>query len=322
MSSEYSFIAWLVSIQTNLYRFGGPVLMGVGTVSCILSVIVFTKKNLRKNPCSIYFIAFNISNFLLIFTSILFSTMANGYNIDPTLYNLTFCHFRFYGILLFDILSPSYLILASIDRILITSRNALTRQRSTRRLVFICIISITLFWMLFHIHALILTNYIQLAPGYIICYFQPGVYLMLMNYYSSIIKGILIPLLIIILALWIVKNVRSRPCIAPVSIIPTAVTTAIKNVRAAGHSRNRQIFQILLTDISIYVILNLILTIIVIYEQFNPNQSGDLVVAHIQVFLMNVGVFSGYIPFCIGCYTNSLASKSFRHEVKNIFKLK
>jgi len=164
--------------------------------------------------------------------------------------------------------------------------------------------------MLFHIHALILTNYIQLAPGYIICYFQPGVYLMLMNYYSSIIKGILIPLLIIILALRAVKNVRSRPCIAPVSIMPIAVTTAIRNVRA-GHSRNRQLFQILLTDISIYVILNLTLTIILIYKQFNPNQSGDLVVAHIQVFLMNVGVFNGYIPFCIGCYTNSLASKSF-----------
>ncbi len=144
---------------------------------------------------------------------------------------------------------------------------------------------------------------------------------MLMNYYSSIIKGILIPLLIIILALRVVKNVRSRPCIAPVSIIPTSVTTAIRNVRA-GHSRNRQLFQILLTDISMYVILNLILTIIVMYEQFNPNQSGDLVVAHIQVFLMNVGIFSAYIPFCIGCYTNSLVSKTFRHEVKNIFKLK
>jgi hypothetical protein len=119
----------------------------------------------------------------------------------------------------------------------------------------------------------------------------------------------------------VVKNVRSRPCIAPVSIIPTSVTTAIRNVRA-GHSRNRQLFQILLTDISMYVILNLILTIIVMYEQFNPNQSGDLVVAHIQVFLMNVGIFSAYIPFCIGCYTNSLVSKTFRHEVKNIFKLK
>ncbi len=112
MSSEYSFIAWLVSIQTNLYRFGGPVLMGVGT---ILSVIVFTKKNQRKNPCSIYLAAFNISNLLLIFTSILFLTLVNGYNIDPTLYNLSFCHFRLYTQLLFDILNPSYLILASID---------------------------------------------------------------------------------------------------------------------------------------------------------------------------------------------------------------
>ena len=53
MSSDYAFIAYLVQIQTNFYRIGGPILMVIGTLSCILSFMVFMRKNLRKNPCSI-----------------------------------------------------------------------------------------------------------------------------------------------------------------------------------------------------------------------------------------------------------------------------
>jgi hypothetical protein len=122
MSSELDFIALLILIQTNLYKFGGPILMSVGTVSWTLSyLIVFTKKNLRKNPCSIYLVAFNIGSFLLIYTSLLYAILANGYKIDPSLYNLGFCHFHVCTILLFGVLNPSFLILASIDRILITS---------------------------------------------------------------------------------------------------------------------------------------------------------------------------------------------------------
>jgi hypothetical protein len=164
MSSESNFIPSLISAQTNLYKFGGPILMSLGAASCILSSIVFTIKNLRKNPCSINLIAFNIFNLLRIYTSLLLSTLQNGYNIDPSLYSLDVCRFRFYTMLLFDILSPSYLILTSVDRILITSPNTPTRERSTRRLAYICIITITLFWLLSQSHALVFTNILQPAP--------------------------------------------------------------------------------------------------------------------------------------------------------------
>ena len=99
MSSAYNYIVWLLSIRTNLYKCGGPILMSVGTISCILCLIVFTKKELRKNPCSVYLVAYNTSNLLLIYTSMLISILANGFGIDPSVYNLSFCHFRFYVVL-------------------------------------------------------------------------------------------------------------------------------------------------------------------------------------------------------------------------------
>ena len=154
MSSEFAFVKSLELAQTYLYRFGGLILTSLDTVRCTLSLTVFMKKNLRKNPCTIYLIAYQIPSLLSTYTTVLTQTLAKGYSVDPTLYNLAICRFRIYTNLLFDVLGPSYLILASIDRILLTSRHALTRQRSTSRLAYVTIMSVTLFWLLVQSHTL------------------------------------------------------------------------------------------------------------------------------------------------------------------------
>jgi len=321
MSSESDFIASLTLALTNIYKYGGPILMIIGTVSNILSSIVFTKKNLRKNPCSIYFIAVNVNNLLLIYTSILFSTLSGGYDIDPSSYNLICCRFDFYTMFLFNVLTPSYLILASVDRMLFTSPNALTRRRSTRRLAYISIIIATLFWVIFHCHALIFPALVQFAPGVISCYFQPGVYTTVITYYTLIIKAICFPVLLLITGLWTVKNVRSVARINPARALINngrGVNVGLRPV----HSKDRQLIKILLVDTSVYIIFATMIAAILLYEQVTQNQSQTSVETAMQNFLFNVSVFSTYIPFCIGCYTNLLVSKTFRNEVKNVLMCK
>lgn len=320
MSTDLAFIAYLVQIQTDFYRIGGPILIVLGTVSCALSLMIFTRKNLRKNPCSIYLVAVNISNFLLIFTSILFSILATGYSIDPSAYNLSFCRFRYYAMTLFDILTPSYLILASIDRILLTSSNALTRQRSTPRLAYTSIIIITLFWSILHIHALILSNFVQLLPGIFLCFFQLGTYFTIVSYYS-IIKCILVPIVMLSLGLWTVKNIRDAARIMPPSIVPT-LSTRVNTRTRADHSKDRQLLRILLVDIIVYIFFNSMIGGVLTYRQIAQNQVPTRVERQMQNFLANIGVFGTYIPFCIGCYTNVLASKTFRQEIKKILMCK
>ncbi|CAF0749236.1 unnamed protein product [Adineta steineri] len=309
MSSEVEYISLLISVQTNLYKYGGPILMILGTISCILSLIVFTKKNLRKNPCAIHLVAYNIGNLLQIYTTMLLAILSNGYNIDPTLYSLSFCHFHYYILLLSTASSPSYLILASIDRILITSPNSLTRQRSTLRRTYICIIGVTLFWLLAHIHALFLTYIMEPLPNLIICSFQPGFYLTFINYYMISIQYILIPLLMIISGVWTVRNLRKiRPVnFATVTMRPT-------------HSKDSQLIQILIIDIGIYIIFSAMMPPALIYLQILQTRSFSFAEYQLVVLLMNVAMFSSYIPFCVGFYTNFLVSKKFRFEVKSIIK--
>lgn len=317
MSADFGLVRLLSVVQKKLYQIVGPILIVSGTISCVLSLLVFTKKNLRKNPCSIYLVAFNISSLALIFTSILSSTLATGYDIDPSSYDLVLCRFRFYMMFLFDILGPSYLILASIDRVLLTSPNALTRQRSTRRSAFISIIFVTIFWTLFHIHALMFSSPLLIAPKLSTCYFLPGVHTTLMGYYSLVIKGILIPLLMLIFGLWAVKNVRTVAHVTPVSILPTTATATNRKTHT-DHSKDRQMLRILLLDIFIYVIFNIMIAIVLIYQQVNNHSTKDPIQVQIERILIIFGVFSTYIPFCIGFYTKFFVSKTFRSEIKKL----
>ena len=321
MTSESTFVKSLGLAQTYLYRWGGPILTILGTVSCILSFTVFSKKNLRKNPCTIYLIAYHIASLLQIYTTVLPQTLAKGYNADPTLYNLAFCRFRFYTTLLFDVLCPSYLILASIDRILLTSRHARTRQRSSPRLAYKCIMFITLFWLLAHSHTLAFCHIFVLGPGYNLCYFQPGNYYAFISYYTVIGKGLLLPLLLLIFGSWAIKNVRGLGRVVPIAVTPSDRKRGV-GVSRLTHSKDRQLLRILLIDVGIYLIFNLMMSIVITYQQIFTDQSQSNDEVRIRTFYVLVSVFSGYIPNCTGFYNNLLVSSTFRREARKVFSCK
>jgi hypothetical protein len=242
--------AAMESAEKYLYQFCCPILMFIGTIGCLLNLIVFTQKNLRKNPCSSYFITYNIANFLYIYSSLLSLTLDVGYNIDPSAYNLVLCRLRLYITILFNCLSPFYLILASIDRILVTSPKARTRQRSNHRFAYICIIIGTLFWSLFHSHALIASTITQIGPHQFLCCFREGVHLVFVSYYS-LIKEITALSLMIICGLWSINNIRRIHRVRAIPNLSVGRTDIEVNSYSTS-SKDRQLIFMLLMDTTIY----------------------------------------------------------------------
>jgi hypothetical protein len=316
-SSSNGTAAVLQSATQYLYQVGCPILMLIGTMGCILNLIVFTQKNLRKNPCSIYFIAYNITNLLYIYSSLLSLMLDVGYNIDPSSHYLIICRLRLYAAILFNCLSPFYLILASIDRVLVTSSNALTRHRSTRRLAYVCIIGGTLFWTLFHIHALVLTNIIQLGPNVFLCYFSEGVYLAFVGYYS-LIKEMLALSLMIIFGVWAIRNIRNA-YLARVAPHSSANATTGESCSHTTSSKDRQLILILRIDVTIHALFSFMYAIFLMYQQITQNYIKVPERIRIENSVRNICLFSIGIPFCSSCYANLLVSKTFRNEVKKIF---
>ena len=319
MSSYSSFIDYINSlalIQKPLYQIGGSILIVLGNVSCIVNLIVFTKKNLRKSPCSMYFIAYNISNFIIINFEILIMTLSLGYHTFDIASNLNFCRLNNYMTFIMDALSPSYLILASIDRILVTSQNALTRQRSTHRFACVCITTVTLFWVVFHIHILVRFNIAQTGTDFSGCYSDWDTYLAFERLYTVIVRGIGVPFLLAVLGCWTVRNLKRLGRVRDATLT-TTVDQQTRNESLLANTRNRQLILILLIEIATYLIFCLALTVILVYQQITPDTAGNLEAIFTNVFILRMGIFCNYIPSCISCFNNLLASKTFRKEVKN-----
>ncbi|CAF0854570.1 unnamed protein product [Adineta steineri] len=311
-SSSTNYILLLKSITKYLYQIGGPVLICIGSLSCILSLIVFTKKSLRKNPCSLYFISYNIANLILMYSSILTVTLSAGYGVSPSTYNLAFCRYNLYMAILIDILSSSYLVLASIDRMLVTSVNVKTRQRSTRRFAYMSIISITIFWILFHSHILSSAVITQVTPNNFVCNLPPGTDLILHSYYSFIVKALLIPLLMIIFGLLALRNIRKI----------RSIRRTTKKQLQSSFSKDRQFCLMLFIDIGIYIIFSSMLSAINMYQQITQYYIKSSFQTQFELFLKTTAVFINYISICIGCYTNIFISKTFRKNIKDIILCK
>jgi hypothetical protein len=316
-SSSSDFNASLKLAQKYLYRFGGPVFIVLGIVSCLLSLMVFTRKTLRQSTCSVYFIAFNIANLLFIIFSLLSFTLEIGYNIDPALHNLPYCRVRIYFGYLFDCLCPCYLLFASIDRVLVTSRNARTRKRSTHRLAYMSIGINTIIWILIQIHVVFFVNILEVEPGYFYCYIEPGWYAIAISY-LSLVKEISIPSSLAVCGIWSLKNIHNMHHNRVIPILSRSGQTVANNLHST-RSRDRQFVLMLSIDIITYILFNFMMPVSLMYEQISQNRERSVTQTYIILLIRNVAIFSVHIPFCVNSYTHLLVSKTFRNEVKKIF---
>ena len=315
-SINYNLIITLQMAQKYLYQYAILVLMILGTIGCIFSLIVFTKTTFRKNPCSLYMIMYYIGNLTHIYTVILPSMLVYAYNLSISVQNIHMCRFVVYMAVVLNVLCPSYLILASIDRILITSSNAGTRKKSTLRLAFISIICVTLFWFSCDTHVLVFTTIWQIVPNYFVCYFQGGLYLTIFIFYSAT-RALLIPLILAGLGYWAVKNIRQVGRHRIHNVESNIETSAHENLQQI-HSKDRQLIRIVLMDVIIYILSSLPIAIMSLYLQTIQYDKKTVEQSQINSFINDMCVCIGYIPYCIGFYKNLIISKTFRTEFKNI----
>ncbi|CAF3960214.1 unnamed protein product [Rotaria sp. Silwood1] len=311
-TSSTAFVTSLKLIETDVYRIGGPILILLGTISCLFSCMIFRQKNLRKNPCTIYFWSFNLSNFLLIYLSLFPIMLEKGYHVKSIPFNLIYCRLHVYILLLFDCLSSFYLTLASIDRMYITSPNAKVRRISNTRFAYKSIIIGTLFWMIFCSHALIFREIIPSTTNYITCFFKPSIYLIYLAYYS-LIKGIVMPFLMILFGLLAIKNIRR---------LRRNAAIIVTNGRSNSHvpsSKDRKLIYMVLMNIIVYVLFDSIMTACLMYGQITQYHIKSDLQKQKHILLRSIVAFCLYIRFCICGYINILVSKTVHRQKRNIY---
>ncbi|CAF1301530.1 unnamed protein product [Adineta ricciae] len=311
--------AFLYYLHEYVFKYGGSTLIIVGTISCILNLMVFTRNNLRKNPCTIYLIAINIIDLSYIYSAFFLLILASGYNIDPTTYSTFFCRFRYYIGFILLVYEPSCLILASVDRTLITSRNAATRRHSTCRMAVINIIAVCVFWTIFHIHVWIGMQILQFGPNIFVCYFNPGAYETFISYYTLMIHGAVLPSLMLTFGFWTWKNLRRvRHATQSGRTTNTAVVTTGRP--QILQTKDQQLIRMVLMEIMVYILCKYPIVIFHIYQEITEYNEKSPERQLIEQNLVILTIFTSSIENCISCYTNAIVSKTFRLELKRLLK--
>ncbi|CAF4334770.1 unnamed protein product, partial [Adineta steineri] len=221
-----------------------------------LNIIVFSiSKKLRSSPCSLYFIFASIGYVIYLNIVALLRYLQISFNIDPSIQWSWFCKLRYYAIGFLLMLPRSYMLLAAIDRYLMSKSGQ--HRFSSYRVALKMILLTFFFWMIMCVHLIIYFD-IQISSTGTnrICMNSPGSYSIFLSFYSLLINGLSMPLLMTIFGLLTLRNTQQHR-----NQIHNTMTLILRR-------RKKQewlILRMLLIQIIVNVILSLPVTIYLFY---------------------------------------------------------
>ena len=247
----------LLQIHTQITRYEFPFILVFGCVTNLINMMIFSRRVLRQNVCSWYFICLSLLQFLLLITMCLQTIVITytGYNITAHL--VSFCKIRQYAFDLITSLIRHFLCLISIDRWMVTSSSAWLRRQSSPRVARWVVIFSVIFWSIFNIHSAIEYNIFSnlcTAP-------LPSSYFLFYSIYNIIIS--VFPMIIMILfSVLTLRNLRVKRVIPihPMNSVGVNATSTITNVNQPVSRQRSQrdihLIRLSIIQVAAFVIFN------------------------------------------------------------------
>ena len=297
-------IASIQKITTYITYYTPYVLLIIGNISCICNFITFTAKQLRQNSCGWYFLMSALFDFLYINFGLFTKLATDQYGSTLQNTNLAWCRIRVFLTWVLPLFATSYLVLASFDRCLSTSKNARLRSFSQIKVAYrmTCIPII--------LHSLTTSHqfvYYNLRPA---CSALPGTYAYFLSMYSIVWTSLIPQTAMLIFGLITYYNVRKsrQRLVHPKEQQPS--NQQQKN-RTDSHMITITLVQVLCSSI----LLN-IRTGYYSYTVLSTGITKDSYRVAVETLLLNISSFVFYFNFCKSFFVNTLSSKLFRKVFK------
>ncbi|CAF1005726.1 unnamed protein product [Didymodactylos carnosus] len=310
--------------KNNLGRYFALLCFIFGGVGLILNVIILTRRSLRSNPCSIYFLASTFANLFIVFVSIPVRFLTAGFNIDPTIMSLANCRLQYYTFWLSRALSSWYITLASIDRYLCSSISIRIRQWSNKEIAYrmIAITTITVSMAYFHVLIYFTIDVTKDRYGNITslsCNGQKGDYRTFAAFFHLTCYTIIPPLLMFIFGLLALNNIRRHGML----VFPSVQgRTIAKCINRKNRKTDRQLLLMLILQVVCIFLSTTPLSVQQLYSTFTANFAKDAFkMAQDSFFLAVVGNIS-FIAHCSSFYLFTLAGSIFRRELKKLLLIR
>ena len=133
-----------------------PIFLIGGTFGNICNILIFSKRSQRTNPVSVYFLSGATANILFLYFGGLLRYLQDLFSINIINDITIVCKIRSFLLYLSLSLSNWYILLATIDRYMISSRDNNRRQLSSMKNALLSIIITTIVGVLSYVHILIL----------------------------------------------------------------------------------------------------------------------------------------------------------------------
>jgi hypothetical protein len=289
-------------IQADLILYGYSIGMLIGTIGNAFVIRILSRQ--RENACSIYLLSAAIVNIVyLIFYGFTQIFPVNYKDATSTAFALCKTYLYIAGVL--GQLAKTLLVLASIDRSLITNDRATVRALSTPKRAKYLMFFAVIFWLLLSVHLPIMATIVNGQCTGV------GVYATIRAIYVIIIVGLLPSITLGIFSYLTYRNMkRIHTRIQPIG------NTATNPIAR----RDRDLLKLVIAETVVYVItagpypLAFLENMISRYAL--PNRSIQY--SQIEVLMINIVTFLLFINSAVPFYTYMIASKSFRHDFIHI----
>ncbi|CAF1354694.1 unnamed protein product [Adineta ricciae] len=245
MSSSTSYADRLGQIGLDITLYIDLMTFILGTIGCIGNLLIFTSHQLRKSSAKIYLLCTTVSQLMTILVCIQLRVFydRSGSNLQNE--SAVFCKFRYYVAVAFPALASNYILLAAIDRYLLTSDDARIRTWNQIKIAKCLVLVTFVTTLLLSTHIFFFFDIFQNA-----CQIQPG------SVYTFIFGGYLIIVVILaphmlmltfsVLTIFTLRKSRRR-------VIPATRENRILNRR---RTLELKLIQIIVTQVLLSVLLS------------------------------------------------------------------
>ncbi|UJR08729.1 hypothetical protein I4U23_012986 [Adineta vaga] len=303
--------ATLSSIQFYLTNALGGLLV-IGVIGNILNCMVFLRKRLRTNPCSILFVASSIANAMVMIYFII-PTIHSLYNSPPENADWVYCKLRLYIRNALLVISRAYLSLACVACYALSSRNARIRELARPKIVLRVILVVPIIWFIIPIHIPLLTA-IQNGK----CLMWTGAAALYHSIYICFVAAILPTGTMIIFSLLAFKNLQQMKR----SVHPGEEgSTQNAGDRANLQRRDRQLSKMLFIQILVYMSFTISYPLNTLYNAavliIGGTKSAERTAIENFVLFITSGFLLNF--YSAASFFVFSTSSAFRKELRQIF---
>jgi hypothetical protein len=297
--------ATLTTIQTELTRYGYPILMILGIIGNAFILMLFRRQ--RQNPCAVYLMSSAIVNSLYLL-SFGFVQIFPFYYGGGTIFASLFCKIYVYIINVFGQIARTMVAFACVDRFMITNERANFRAFSTLKRAKWFIFFSIIFWFIFDIHIPIMRTVIN---GQCVLL---GIYSIIYTFYAIIFVSAIPTIILCIFGYLTYRNVRRTQL---------RVQPIINNRVQANNPIRRQdrdLLIIVISEVLLFIIATmpfpLILLEMIISRYTISNKSVQY--SQIEGFILTIAYLLLFANSAMPFYIYLISSKSFLRDFKQL----